>query len=69
MSENSLKKKKYHQRTEEDWQAIHDANTVAAAEKIKADAARMKQAKRWAAVLVEEENEDFEAMRKIADSE
>lgn len=55
-------------RKDEDWEAIYDAQTLAAAEIIKADSKRLKAAKKWAAKLVEEEKEETEAMAKVANS-
>ena len=53
-------------RTEEDWTAVHDADTLAMAEVIKADSARYKRAVAWAKALVEKEDAEAEAMRKVA---
>jgi len=60
--------KKMHQRTEADWEAIWDAQTLASAEVIKGDAERLKAAKAWAKKLVEEETAEAEAMKKVAES-
>lgn len=63
-----LAKKKEHQRTEEDWNAIWDARQLATAEQIKNDPDRYAKAQLWAAVLVSEENEQAEAMQTVADA-
>lgn len=52
---DALRKKKEHQRTEEDWQALSDARTLIYAEEIKADESRLASAQVAAAVLLEEQ--------------
>ena len=53
-------------RTEEDWTAVHDADTLAMAEVIKADEDRYKRAVAWAKELVKKEDAQADAMRKVA---
>lgn len=54
-------------RTEADWSAIWDAQSLSNAEIIKNDAVRFKSAKEWAALLVKEEKEEAKAMQTVAD--
>ena len=55
-----------HNRTDKDWEAIWDAQTLANAEIIKGDETRLKAATKWAAKLVEEEKAEAAAMSKVA---
>ena len=57
---------KKHNRTEKDWDAIWDAETLARAEVIKSDAARMKAAIAWAKKLKDEEEAEADAMGAVA---
>lgn len=57
---------KKHNRTEKDWDAIWDAETLARAEVIKSDPTRMKAAIAWAKKLVEEEEAEADAMGAVA---
>lgn len=57
---------KKHNRTEKDWDAIWDAETLARAEVIKGDATRMKAAIAWAKKLKDEEEAEADAMGAVA---
>lgn len=57
-----------HQYTEEQWSARSDAWNLAEAERVKADPERYKKARLWAAVLLETESEEMEALKKIANA-
>lgn len=59
---------KKHNRTDKDWDAIWDAETLARAEIIKGDADRLKAATAWAKKLVEEEKAEADAMGKVANA-
>ena len=59
---------KLHKRSDKDWEAIGDANTLARAELIKNSPERLKSAQAWAKKLVEEEKAEAEAMSKVAKS-
>lgn len=61
-----LANKKPHERTEEDWDAVYDAQSLARAEEIKMDEARYERAQLWAAVLLEQEKREAKAMEKVA---
>ncbi len=63
-----LAKKKPHERTEAEWDAIWDAQSLARAEQIKADASRLSKAQLWAAVLLEEEKAETDAMAKVSNA-
>lgn len=63
---DKLRRKPTHKRTEEEWTAIYDAETLARAELIKADPDRLANAELWAAVLLETEKEETTAMQKVA---
>lgn len=56
-----------HKRTEKDWDAIYDAQTLANAEIIKGNPSRLKSAKGWAAKLAKEEGAQKAALEKIAE--
>lgn len=58
---------KKHNRTEKDWDAIWDAETLARAEVIKSDTTRMKAAIAWAKKLVEEEEAEADAMGRVSE--
>ena len=66
MSIEAKRKKKPEQRTDKDWQGIWDARSLADAQTIQADPARLKEAQEWAAVLVEEEQQEAESMKTVA---
>ena len=55
-----------HNRTEKDWSSIYDAQTLAAAELIKADTKRYERAVEWAEKLVKEEQAEAKAMQDVA---
>lgn len=57
---------KKHNRTDKDWDAIYDAETLARAEMIKGDANRLKSAIAWAKKLKDEEANEADAMAKVA---
>ena len=57
---------KSHQRSEEDWEGIYDAQSLAKAELIKDDETRYRRAILWAQVLASKEQEEFEAMKKVS---
>lgn len=59
---------KVHNRTEKDWEAIWDAETLARAELIKSTPARLKAATAWAKKLVDEEKAEAEAMQTVANA-
>ena len=59
---------KKHNRTDADWEAIWDAETLARAEVIKADSTRLAAAQKWAKKLVEEEKAEATAMQTVADA-
>lgn len=61
-----LAKKQPHERTEQEWQSIWDARTLADVEVIKADEKRLANAQLWAAVLLIEEREETSAMQKVS---
>lgn len=65
-TQEKLKNKKPHQLDESDHEARWDAETLARAELIKADEARYKKAKDWAAVLTQKEQDEAKAMQKVA---
>lgn len=58
---------KFDKRTDEDWQAINDAETLARAQLIQGDKKRLAAAIAWAKELAKEENQELEAMNKIAE--
>ena len=64
-----LADKKPHERTDEEYDAIWDAQTLARAEEIKTDTERFNKAVLWANVLLIEEKEETEALRKVANAE
>ena len=53
-------------RSDADWEAIHDANTLSRAELVKGDPKRLKAATAWAKKLVEQEKAEAAAMNKVA---
>ncbi len=53
-------------KTEAEYQAEWDARTLADAERIKADKARLKKAEDAATKIVNEQNKEAQAMRKVA---
>ena len=60
--------KSKHNRTDKDWEAIWDAETLARAELIKGNPTRLKAATKWAKVLAEEEKEETKAMQNVANA-
>lgn len=60
--------KKVHNRTDKDWEAIWDAETLARAELIKGDETRLAAAQKWAKELAEEEKAETAAMQKVANA-
>ena len=52
--------------TESDWAARDDARTLAHAEEIKADEKRLTAAKQQAGAMLEEEQKELTALRKVA---
>ena len=54
-------------KTDAEYQAQWDAETLAGAEEIKADEARLKAAQARAATMAEEKEEQAKAMSKVAD--
>ena len=65
---SKLVNKQPHQLTEEEWDARNDARTLADAEIIKQDTARLERAKLWAQVLVAQDSREVDAMKKIANA-
>lgn len=63
-----LAKKKPHDRTEAEWEAIYDAESLARAEQIKADPDRLAAATTWAKVLLSKEKAETVAMEKVANT-
>lgn len=69
--ENKVKKLaaiKDHNRTDEQWQAIYDARTLANAKVIEGDTDRYNLAKLWAGVILLDEKEETDALQKVADA-
>lgn len=61
-----LAKIKPENRTEAHWQAIYDARSLMEANIINKDEARLKNAKLWAGVLLQEETDQTEALKEVA---
>lgn len=59
---------KMHERTDADWDAISDANSLARAFIINSDPKRLKAAKAWAKKLAEEEKIEADAMKTVANA-
>lgn len=53
-------------RSDEDWSAIYDAETLMRAEVIKVDSTRLKNAVAWAKELSKEEQVEASAMKTVA---
>ncbi len=53
-------------KSDAEWQAHCDANTLAGAEEIKADPTRMKAAQAQAVKMAEDKEEEAKAMEKVA---
>ena len=62
----ALAKKKSHERTDADWEAIYDAKTLVNAEVVKSDPTREQLARLWAAVLLMEDKTENKALEQIA---
>ncbi len=60
-----LANKEPHTYTEKDWQGESDANTLLRAARIRKDTKRLAEAKTWAAVIRQKENEDEELLDSI----
>lgn len=62
----NLLNKKDHTRTDEDWDAIYDARSLARYQELINDPSRLKKAKLWAQVLAIREQKEADAMKKAA---